>query len=70
MRRQHRVRQVVNWLNLSTPIGLLIGVIGRVRFGRGPDGLILGRRYRLPIPPAPAFTVGNVVLVRIDDTAL
>ncbi|WP_211239818.1 hypothetical protein [Jiangella gansuensis] len=70
VRRQHRVRQVVNWLNLSTPIGLLIGVIGRVRFGRGPDGLILGRRYRLPIPPAPAFTVGNVVLVRIDDTAL
>ncbi|WP_203433397.1 hypothetical protein [Jiangella asiatica] len=64
------MRQVVNWLNLSTPLGLLIGLLGRARFAAGPDGLILGRGYRLPIPPAPAFTVGNVVLLRIDDAAL
>lgn len=65
-----RVRQVVNWINLSTLLGLLIGLIGRARFERGPEGLIIGRRYRIPVPPAPAFTVGNVVLLRIDDERL
>lgn len=70
MRGRYRVRLVANWVNLSTLLGLLIGLVGRVRFGRGPDGLIVGRGYRLPIPPAPAFTVGNVVLLRIDDDRL
>ena len=37
---------------------------------RGHDGLILARGYRLRVPSAPAFTVGNVVLLRIDDDAL
>ena len=36
----------------------------------GPDGLLLARGYRLRVPAAPAFTVGNVVLLRIDDEAL
>jgi hypothetical protein len=58
------VRLVVNVLNLSTLLGLVVGVLGGARFTTGPDGLILGYRYRLPVPPAPAFTVGNVVLHR------
>lgn len=70
MTRAHRVRQIVNWINLSTAFGLIVGLAGRARFARGPEGLILGRGYRLPIPPAPAFTVGNVVLLRIDDQRL
>lgn len=70
VRPAHRVRQVVNWINLSTLLGLALGLIGRASFERGPEGLIVGRRYRLPIPPAPAFTVGNVVLLRIDDERL
>lgn len=70
MTRAHRVRQIVNWINLSTAFGLIVGLAGRGRFARGPEGLILGRGYRLPIPPAPAFTVGNVVLLRIDDERL
>jgi hypothetical protein len=65
-----RLRQVVNWINLSTLLGLLFGTIGRARFESGPDGLIFGRGYRLTIPPAPAFTVGNVVLLRIDRARL
>ncbi len=65
-----RVRQVVNWINLSTLLGLLVGLLGRARFERGVEGLIIGRRYRFPLPPAPAFTLGNVVLVRIDDARL
>ena len=36
----------------------------------GPDGLLLARGYRLRLPAAPAFTIGNVVLLRIDDATL
>ncbi|NEE01538.1 hypothetical protein [Phytoactinopolyspora halotolerans] len=70
MPTRYRLRQIVNWVNLSTLLGLLIGVVGRSRFSHGDDGLILGRGYRFPLPPAPAFTVGNVVLLRIDDARL
>jgi hypothetical protein len=64
-----RVRQVVNVVNLSTPLGLLAALAGRARVSRGPDGLLLAKRFRLGVP-APAFTVGNVVLIRIDDDEL
>jgi hypothetical protein len=67
---RHRVKAAVNYVNLSTPLGLLIAVIGARRVGRGPRGLLIARGYRLPIPPAPAFTVGNVILLRLDDDGL
>ncbi|WP_203231221.1 hypothetical protein [Nocardioides caldifontis] len=57
-------RSVLNAVNLSTPLGLLVGVAGRVRFRRGPRGLVLGTGYRLPVPVASAFTVGDVVLTK------
>jgi hypothetical protein len=60
----HRLRAVANAINLSTLLGLIIGVVGRARLGWGPDGLVLGYGYRIPLPPAPAFTLGNVVLFR------
>lgn len=68
--RAQRIRLVINWLNLSTWLGLLVGAIGRARFEPGPEGLIIGRHYRFPLPPAPAFTVGNVVLTRLTDERL
>ena len=64
-----RVRQVVNWLNLSTPIGLLLAVAGRARLSSGPNGLVLAKGFRMPAK-APAFTVGNVVLIRVRDEVL
>ena len=70
VRRALRVRQVANWANLSTPLGLLVARLGRARTERGPDGLVLARDYRSRVPRAPAFTVGNVVLVRVDDAGL
>jgi hypothetical protein len=63
----HRVRQVVNAVNLSTALGLLLAATARRapgRLRRGPDGLIVAGGYRLPLPIASAFTVGNVILVR------
>jgi hypothetical protein len=64
MRVAHRARQVANVLNLSTPAGIVLAAVGGAPARRARDGLIVARGYRLPIPPAPAFTVGNVVLVR------
>lgn len=70
MRASLRLRQVVNLVNLSTPLGLLLAVAGRARLEPGPDGLLLARGCRVTLGPAPAFTVGNVVLLRLDDEAL
>ena len=64
MERRYRVRLVANLLNLSTPLGLLIALIGGSGTRRASDGLLIGDGYRLPLPDAPAFTVGNVLLFR------
>jgi hypothetical protein len=63
-----RVRQLVNLLNLSTPLGALVAVLGGARLRPGPDGLILAEGYRARFPGAgaPAVTIGNVVLLRMD----
>lgn len=61
-----RIRAVVNVVNGSTVAGLLVAVVGRAQLRRGPRGLILAQGYRLPVPPAPAFTVGNVIVARYD----
>jgi hypothetical protein len=64
MRPRHWVRLAVNLLNGSTLAGLAVSVAGRTRLARFPDGLLVGTGYRLPVPPAPAFTLGNVILTR------
>jgi hypothetical protein len=65
MERRYRVRRAANLLNLSTPLGLLIALIGgSTRISGAPDGLLICDGYRLPLPDAPAFTVGNVLLFR------
>ena len=64
MRLRHRVRLAVNLLNGSTLAGLGVGAAGGARLARYPDGLLVGTGYRLPVPPAPAFTLGNVILTR------
>lgn len=61
---------MANLVNLSTPLGALVALAGRATLTRGPDGLILARGYRLRVPAAAAFTVGNVILLRLDDAAL
>ncbi|MCD0450207.1 hypothetical protein LO762_13540 [Actinocorallia sp. API 0066] len=65
MRARYRLRQAVNVVNLSTPLGLLLAyTAGRGIVRRGPDGLLLADGYRPPVPVAPVFTMGNVVLFR------
>ena len=64
MRQRHRVRLAVNLLNGSTLAGLGVARVGGARLARRPDGLLTGTDYRLPVPPAPAFTLGNVIITR------
>jgi hypothetical protein len=70
VRPAYRVRLAANLVNGSTLAGLLVAAAGRASLARTADGLLTGTRYRLPVPVAPAFTVGNVILVRNDRAAL
>ena len=69
MRPGLRARQVVNLVNGSTLAGLGVAAAGRARLARSADGLLTGTGYRLPVPPAPAFCLGNVVITRRDSVA-
>jgi hypothetical protein len=69
VRAAYRVRQVANLVNGCTAAGLLVAAAGRASLARGADGLLIGVRYRLPVPVAPAFCVGNVILTRAADRA-
>lgn len=61
-----RVRNVLNWINLSTPLGLLVARLGGSRVRRGPERSFLADHYRFAFPVAGAFTVGDVVISRHD----
>jgi hypothetical protein len=66
MRPGLRVRQAVNLANGSTLAGLGVAALGGARIASGVDGLFTGTGYRLPVPPAPAFCLGNVIVTRGD----
>lgn len=67
MRSSLRVRQAVNLANGSTLAGLGVAVLGGARLARSAEGLLTATGYRLPVPPAPACCLGNVILTRRDD---
>ena len=60
------MRQAVNLVNGSTLTGLGVAALGGAALARTADGLFLGTGYRLPVPPAPAFCLGNVIVTRSD----
>ena len=59
----HRLRLVVNLVNGSTIFGIVVAKAGGARLASGPHGLLTATGYRPPVPVAPAFTVGNVIIV-------
>lgn len=61
-----RLRSVANWVNLSTPLGLLVARAGGATVSRGARGTYLAMGYRHGFPVASAFTIGNVVTSRHD----
>jgi len=64
VRASHRLRLALNLVNGSTLAGLAVARLGRARLGPGRDGLLVGAGYALPVPSAPAFTLGNVIITR------
>ena len=65
MTRGQRLREVLNWVNGSTALGLLIAHTGGAKLARHDAGLWVASGYR-GIAAKRAFTVGNVVLTRHD----
>jgi hypothetical protein len=63
---QAGLRAWINLANGSTLAGLGVAALGGARVARGADRLFVGTGYRLPVPPAPAFCLGNVVITRLD----
>jgi hypothetical protein len=72
LRTRDRVRRVVNIVTLATPVGLLLARSGHAHLVAGPNGtwVAMGYRARFPAPRAPAVTIGDVVLLRLDDERL
>jgi hypothetical protein len=70
MRGAYRARLIANLLNGSTAAGIMVAGAGRARLTRAGDGLIVAAGYRLPVPPAPAFCLGNVIVTRLDSGAV
>ncbi|MDQ1667726.1 MAG: hypothetical protein QOH75_3757 [Actinomycetota bacterium] len=64
------LRLAVNAVNLSTLLGLAVAYVGRARVTVAHDGLFVARGFTLGARTAPAFTVGNVIILRLDDEAL
>ena len=67
MRARYRVRAAANLVNGSTAAGVLVALAGRARVRRAGDGLLVAAGYRLPVPVAPAFCLGNVLVTRGPD---
>lgn len=64
--RGTHLRHLLNWFNLSTPLGLGVATLGGSRIRRGPACSYLADHYRWRFPAAGAFTIGDVVISRHD----
>jgi hypothetical protein len=56
----------MNLANGSTLAGLLVASAGRAALSAGGEGLTVATGYRLPIPAARAFCLGNVIITRLS----
>ena len=65
MRASHRLRLALNLVNGSTLCrARRRPARPRPAVASCPGGLLAGTGYRLPVPSAPAFTLGNVIITR------
>ena len=61
-----RVRTALNWINLSTLLGLAVARIGGATITRRGRGTYLATGYRFSFPVASAFTIGSVIDTKHD----
>jgi hypothetical protein len=59
------LRLAANVLNGSTLAGIVVARVGGARLHLAGDGLLVGSGYRLPVPRAAAFCLGNVLVTRL-----
>jgi hypothetical protein len=59
-----RTRTVLNWINLTTLVGLVLASLGQARLRRGPGGLVIAGDCRLPMPEQSCMTMGNLIICR------
>ena len=62
MDKARTIRNVANVLNLSTPLGLVLGLVGKGK-ARRVGHLVVFEDGKLPLINASAMTVGDVVLM-------
>jgi hypothetical protein len=65
----YRLRLAANVINGSTLAGVMVAAIGRAGLRPAGDGLLVGSGYRLPVPAAAAFCLGNVLVTRLSHDA-
>jgi hypothetical protein len=65
----YRLRLAANVINGSTLAGVMVATIGRAKLRPAGDGLLTGSGYRLPVPAADAFCLGNVLVTRLSHDA-
>ncbi|MDX6276941.1 MAG: hypothetical protein QOJ72_1069 [Nocardioidaceae bacterium] len=66
--RWTRLRTVLNWINLSTPLGLGVAKLGGATISRRGRGTYLATGYRYGFPVASAFTIGSVIDTKHDSS--
>jgi hypothetical protein len=69
MHPAYQLRLAANIINGSTLAGVVVAGLGGARLRPARDGLLVGSGCRLPVPPAPAFCLGNVLVTRLDHAA-
>ena len=57
---------MINWINLSTLLGLLVARIGGTTRHRRGRGTYVCTGYRFGFPVAGAFTIGSVIITKHD----
>jgi hypothetical protein len=60
--RPWQLRQALNWINLSTPLGLVVAYLGKATIRNGERGTFIATGYAADFPVASAFTIGSVVI--------
>ncbi len=72
LRPQDQLRRAINFATGATPLGLALAQRGQASRRPGPDGTIIAANYRsrFPAPNAAAVTIGDVILLRLDEQQL
>ncbi len=55
-----------NWVNGTTVAGIALAQAAHCRRSRGPHGTIVAAPYRLAVPMAKCFVVGDVIFCRVS----